>query len=111
MVSDWTFLTNHAGVLTCIAKEPGVRLRDIADRVGITERAAHHIVSQLEAAGYLTRHKVGARNFYEIHPDRPLRPPAESGIKIGELLRVLLDQDQGSAELGGDRRGDGPLTR
>lgn len=90
-MGEWTFLTNHAGVLACIAKEPGVRLRDIAIHVDITERAAHHIVSQLEADGYLTRHKVGARNFYELHPDQPLRPPAESGLSIGELLRVLLD--------------------
>ena len=89
---SWAFLTNHAGVLACIAKEPGIRLRDIALRVDITERTAHAIVGELEADGYLTRHKVGARNFYELHPDLPLRPPAESGLSIGALLRVLLDR-------------------
>jgi hypothetical protein len=91
-VGNWTFLTNHAGVLACIAKEPGIRLRDIATRVDITERAAHNIVSELEDEGYLTRHKVGTRNLYELHPNRPLRPPAESGLSIGDLLRVLLDR-------------------
>jgi hypothetical protein len=90
-VGNWTFLTNHAGVLACLAKEPGVRLRDIAARVDITERAAHRIVCELEVEGYLTRHKVGARNFYELHPDRPLRPPADSGLSIGDLLSMLLE--------------------
>jgi hypothetical protein len=55
-------------------------------------RTAHTIVNELEAEGYLTRHKVGARNFYELHPDLPLRPPAEAGLNIGDLLRVLLDR-------------------
>lgn len=89
-VGDWTFLTNHARVLACIAEAPGVRLRDIAIRVGITERAAHRIVCELEADGYLTRHRIGARNFYEVHPERPLRHPAHPALTIGDLLRVLL---------------------
>lgn len=100
VVASWTFLTNHAGVLTCIAQEPGVRLRDIAIRVDITERATHKIVCELEAEGYLTRHKVGARNFYEVHPDAPLRPPTGSGASIGDLLRVLLADARPDAEPG-----------
>lgn len=97
-MASWTFLTNHAGVLLCIAQEPGVRLRDIAIRVDITERAAHNIVCQLEADGYLTRHKVGGRNFYEVHPDRPLRLSTASGVCIGDILRVLLDQARGDSD-------------
>ena len=97
-MGDWTFLTNHATVLACVAREPGVRLREIADCAGITERAAHRIVCELEADGYLTRHRVGARNFYEVHPDRPLRDRMEAGVEIGELLRLLLGRDRPTAE-------------
>lgn len=89
-MGQWTFLTNHARVLSCIAQQPGIRLRDIAQCAGITERAAHRIVCELEADGYVTRHRVGARNFYELHPDRPLRHPMEGGVQIGDLLRVLI---------------------
>ena len=88
-MSEWTFLTNHARVLACVAQQPGIRLRDIAECAGITERAAHRIVCELDADGYLTRHRIGARNFYELHPDRPLRHPAEEGLAVGELLRLL----------------------
>lgn len=91
-MGQWTFLTNHARVLSCIAQQPGIRLRDIAQCAGITERAAHRIVCELEADGYLTRHRVGARNFYELHPDRPLRHPMEGGVQIGDLLRVLIGE-------------------
>ena len=97
-MGNWTFLTNHASVLACIATEPGVRLRDIATRVDITERAAHNIVCELEAEGYLTRHKVGARNFYELHPDRPMRPPGASGLSIGDLLAMLIDHARADAD-------------
>lgn len=85
----WTFLTNHALVLLCISSEPRARLRDIADRVGITERAAHRIVTDLEDAGYITRHRVGVRNEYEIHPDVPLRHPVNLDHQIGEILELL----------------------
>ncbi len=97
-VDGWTFLTNHARVLACVAQQPGVRLREIATCAGITERAAHRIVCELEADGYLTRHRVGARNFYEVHPDRPLRHESEAGIAIGELLRLLAPREEPSAE-------------
>jgi len=88
-VSDWAFITNHARVLLYIAETPGARLRDIAAYVGLTERATHRIVSELVADGYLTRHKVGARNFYELHAGQPLRLPARQ-LSIGDLLRLLL---------------------
>lgn len=86
----WSFLTNHALALLCVASDPGMRIRDIADCVGVTERAAHRIVSELEEAGYLSRHRIGRRNFYEVHPDVPLRHPLEQDHDVGELLRVLL---------------------
>ncbi len=87
--SSWTFLTNHAHVLLCIAADPGARLRDVAARVGITERAAQSIVADLVTAGYLTRERVGRRNHYEIHPARPLRHPIERHHDVGELLALL----------------------
>jgi hypothetical protein len=89
-MSDWTFLTNHAHALLCVAREPGMRLRDIAGCVGITERAAQRIVAELCDEGYLTRHRIGRRNFYEVHPHAPLRHGLEDGIEVGDLLAVLL---------------------
>jgi len=89
-VSDARFLTNDARVLVAIADTPGIRLRDIALRLDLTERATHRIVSDLEADGYLTRHKLGARNFYEIHPDQPLDNSDDHDLSIGDLLRLLL---------------------
>jgi DNA-binding MarR family transcriptional regulator len=72
---DWTFLSNHSHVLLCVAREPGIRLRDVAERVGITERAVQRIVADLEEGGYLSRAREGRRNCYEIHADRPFRHP------------------------------------
>jgi predicted transcriptional regulator len=93
----WTFLTNHGHVLVCIATDPGVRGRDIAERVGITERAAQAIIADLVHEGYVTRTRVGRRNHYEINPDRPLRHPVEQPHSIGEFLHVV-------AGLGAPRR-------
>ena len=86
--SRWTFLTNHAHVLICIANAPDVRLRDVARQVGITERAAQGIMADLVAAGYLTRLRVGRRNRYEVHPDLRLRHPLEAHHTIGGLLEL-----------------------
>jgi hypothetical protein len=86
---SWTFLTNHGHVLVCIATDPGVRGRDIAARVGITERAAQAIIADLVGEGYVTRTRVGRRNHYKINPDRPLRHPVEQPHSIGELLRLV----------------------
>ncbi len=85
----WTFLTNHAHVLVCIAEEPDIRGRDMATRVGITERAAQTIVADLVADGYITRVREGRRNRYEVHPDAPLRHPLEHDHTVGELLQTL----------------------
>ena len=86
---SWTFLTNHAHVLLAIGAEPDLRVRDIAARVGITERAVQRIVTELEAAGYLEIVREGRRNHYRVHAERPLRHPAEEHHRIGELLEVL----------------------
>ncbi|MGV1049283.1 MAG: helix-turn-helix transcriptional regulator [Solirubrobacterales bacterium] len=90
MTARWDFLTNHAHVLLCIAHDPGVRLRDVASSVGITERAAHTIVSHLIEEGYVVREKEGRRNRYTIQPKLPLRHPLGGERKVGELLEVLL---------------------
>ncbi len=88
-MGDWTFLTNHAHVLLCVARDPGARLRDVAEAVGITERAAQRIVAELVDAGYLKREREGRRNRYEIEPDLPLRHPLEREHAVGEILAVL----------------------
>lgn len=85
----WTFLTNHAHVLLCVARDPQMRLRDIADAVQITERAAQRIVADLVEAGYLERTRDGRRNRYRVHPELPLRHPLESEHPVGDILSVL----------------------
>ena len=88
--TGWTFLTNHAHVLFCIARDPEVRLRDVAAQVGITERAVQRIVTDLQAAGYLSVSKEGRRNRYQVHPDPPLRHPIERHRTIRDLLDLVL---------------------
>lgn len=85
----WTFLTNHAHVLILIYSNPDMILRQIAQIVGITERAVQRIVHELEEEGYLVRERVGRRNHYSVVIDRPLRHPVEANHSIGELLRLL----------------------
>ena len=85
----WSFLTNHAQVLLCIAHDPGIRLREIGDAVGITERAAHRIVAELAAAGYISRRRNGRRNHYTIKSHLPLPDPVARDQKIGDLLAIL----------------------
>jgi winged helix-turn-helix DNA-binding protein len=89
----WDFLTNHAHVLVCVARDPGIRLRDIAAAVGITERAAHRIVSELVDEGYLLRERQGRRNRYQVKPELPLRHPLVEEREVGELLRLLLKSE------------------
>lgn len=89
----WTFLTNHARVLVMIARNPESRLRDIADAIGITERAAQTIVNDLEEGGYITRTRIGRRNHYSVHPDRPFRHPADADHLVKGLLSVFTDDD------------------
>lgn len=88
-MADRTVLGNHAQVLLCIANGSGSRLRDIGERVGITERAAHGIVGDLAQAGYISRERRGRRNHYTIATDLPLRDPLAREQTIGELLRLL----------------------
>jgi hypothetical protein len=85
----WSFLTNYAQVILCIAHDPGVRLREIGEAVGITERAAHRIVVELAAAGYISRTRNGRRNHYTIESDLPLPDPLARGQKVGDLLAIL----------------------
>jgi hypothetical protein len=85
----WTFLTNHAKVLVCIARDPGIRLRDLSERVGITERAVHRIVVELADAGYITRERNGRRNRYTINADFPLPDAIVREQNVGTLLEVL----------------------
>lgn len=86
---SWTFLSNHGHVLILINQDPDSRLRDIADAVGITERAATAIINDLEAAGYITRVRDGRRNRYTVHKNRRFRHPNESGHSVDELLRIF----------------------
>ncbi len=90
--NGWTFLTNHAHVLVCIAEDPDILLREVAERVGITERATQRIVAELEADGYLSHERVGRRNRYQVNRERPLRHPMEDHLEIGALLRVLSER-------------------
>jgi len=91
--SGWTFLTNHAHVLVCIAADPDVLLREVAQRVAITERAAQRIVAELEAAGYVSHERVGRRNRYQVNTDLHLRHSLEEHLEIGTLLNVLTKRD------------------
>ena len=95
MHSSWTFLTNHAHVLLSLAADPDATLREVADQVGITERAAHRIVTDLENEGALKRHRAGRRNHYEIRWDFPLRHPIERHCSVGQLVAMVKpDGDQ-----------------
>lgn len=87
--AGWTFLTNHAQVLLCIARDPGIRLRDIADRVGITERSAYGIVLDLAEAGYIVKEKTGRRNRYQIQAHLPLPESSSRERTVGEVLALL----------------------
>jgi DNA-binding transcriptional ArsR family regulator len=93
--AGWDFLTNHAHVLMCVAYDPGIRLRDIAAAVGITERAAHRILSQLVEEGYVLRERQGRRNRYEVVAGRPMRHPLLQEREVGELLEVLVGSTTG----------------
>jgi DNA-binding transcriptional ArsR family regulator len=99
-VAHWSFLTNHARVLVCIAHDPGVRLRDIAERIGITERSAYSIVTDLTEAGYVVKEKDGRRNRYQVQAHQPLEEPTARETSIGEVLDLLV----GTTSTTGGRR-------
>jgi DNA-binding Lrp family transcriptional regulator len=88
-METWTFLTNYGHVLLCIAADPEIRMKDIADKVGITERSAQRIVADLISEGYVTQVKVGRRNRYDVRLDLPLRHPIERENQVGVLLKLL----------------------
>ena len=87
--SSWTFLSNHAHVLICLARDPEARLIDIAEAVGIRERAVRRIIADLVDSGYVERRRIGRRNSYELHLGRPLRHPLELTHEVGELVGLL----------------------
>lgn len=87
--ATWTFLSNHGHVLVCIHQDPDARIRDIAEQVGITERAAQGLVSDLVEEGYLVKERVGRRNRYAVVADAPLRHALEDDHTIGDLLRLV----------------------
>ena len=87
--TPWTFLTNHSHVLICLAENQELRLRDIAERVGITERAVFRILADLDEAGVITRHREGRHNQYVVHRDKPLRHVVEKHRSVGDLLGLL----------------------
>ena len=87
---SWTFFSNYTHVLVCLANDPSARLRDIAERVGITERAAQRIVAHLEDAQVLSKKREGRRNHYSIDMECPLRHPLESHKTVGSLLKMVL---------------------
>jgi hypothetical protein len=96
----WTFLSNHSHVLVCLAQNSDARLRDVAQTVGITERAVQKIVADLEAGGVVSRERRGRRNHYRLHPERPLRHPIESHRTVGALVGMVLERSEAR------RRGD-----
>ena len=101
--SGWDFLTNHAHVLLCVAEDPGIRLRDIAAAVGITERGAHKILSELVEEGYVLRERHGRRNRYKVKPELPLRHPLVHDREVGDLLRVLRRPQRSGGQRGRTR--------
>ena len=92
-MAEWGFLTNHARVLLCIAHDPGVRLRDIAARTGVTERTAYGIVTDLTEAGYVVKHRDGRRNRYQVQAHLPLPETDGRERTIGEILALLTGAD------------------
>ncbi len=87
--SSWSFLTNHSHVLLCISEDPDITVRDLAIRVGITERAVMRIIGELDEGGVLERTREGRRNHYTIHDDLPLRHPVEEHCTVGDLIRMF----------------------
>jgi predicted transcriptional regulator len=89
----WRFLSNHTQVLLCLHRDPNARFRDVAQRVGITERAAQRIVADLVESGYVESERVGRRNRYRVNTDMAMRHPAQDGHEVGELLKLLRPEN------------------
>ena len=88
LATGWTFLSNHAHVLICLALDPEIRMREVAERVGVTERAVQRIIADLEGEGYVARSRNGRRNVYTVDLDRPLRHVVESRRTVGDLVKL-----------------------
>ena len=99
---SWTLLTGHGHVLVEIARNPETRIRDIATAAGITERTAQAIVTDLEAAGYITRTRVGRRTRYSVNPDSSFRHAAQEGLRVGPFLALLATAKDGATTAGPD---------
>ena len=106
-MGSWSLLTNHARALLCIAHDPGVRLRDIATMVGVTERSAHDMVTDLVDTGYVVKDKEGRRNWYRIQEHVPLRDPISQEPTIGEMLDLLVGVNAHRNPHNQDRTHDG----
>ncbi len=102
-MADWGFLTKHGRALVCIAHDPGIRLRDIAAALGITERSAYGIVNDLTDAGYVVKDKDGRRNRYQVQSHLPVREAIGRETTIGQVLELLVETDPPQ----GTRRGRG----
>ena len=96
-VGSWTFLTNHSHILICLAENPEMRIRDLADAVGITERAVQRILVELEQGGAITKVKEGRRNHYTVNAELPLRHPVEAHCRVGDILRMVERPEQRGA--------------
>jgi DNA-binding IclR family transcriptional regulator len=110
-MAEWKFITNHAQVLLCVAHDPEIRLREIAAACGITERAAHRIIADLEDAGYISRERMGRRNRYEFHPEVAMRHPRIGhallrDITMGDLVAPLMDGAENGAPSDGTLHAD-----
>jgi DNA-binding IclR family transcriptional regulator len=110
-MADWSFLTNHARVLLCIARDPDIRIRAIALTLDVTERTAHTIVTDLTEAGYVVKERDGRRNRYHIQAHLPLQDAASRERPIGELLDLLVDTDDTSQAIGGTSAARRPRSR
>jgi len=109
-MARWTFFTNHLHVLSTLAAQPDLRLREVASKVGISERATHRIVCELVDEGYLTRTRVGSRNHYEVHLEAALRRPEHAGESVGRVIWMLAGNDA-PRERAGPRERDRPHER
>ncbi len=107
-MTEWTFLTNHAHVLICVAELPQARVRDIAETVGITERAAHRILAELEEEGFLTRHRDGRRNSYSLNTDKRLRHPMDRAHRVAELISLFRSDSPERAHNGSETNPSDP---
>lgn len=92
-VSKWTFLSNHAHVIVLLAMDSDTVLREIAQKIGITERAVQGIISDLEQSGFITRERVGRRNQYKLNLKKPLRHVIENKCTIGEIINTILKKN------------------